>query len=121
MALNLGSVVAGDGDDHLTSEPLRRTAGGIPRLKPLPVAEGLILNQAQAEAVYGAMCALNNVSARLQAFDLDADGLQVLQRANGTVVVGYLVSHAARANILESYADQAAFATTYGLQQGWSR
>lgn len=46
MAINHGSVVADDGCDALTGEPLRRTAGGIPRFKPLPAADGLILTEA---------------------------------------------------------------------------
>lgn len=78
----------------------------------------LILTPAQAEAVYSAMCALNNIGARLDAFDLDADGLEIRNRTNGEIVIGYIVSNAKRGTVLESYADQSAFATAYGLQQG---
>lgn len=76
-----------------------------------------ILTQAQAEAVYSAMCALNNVGARVQVFGLDADGLEVRERANGCVVIGYLVGNARRGTVLESHADQSAFATAYGLNE----
>ena len=74
-----------------------------------------VLTKAQAEAVYSAMCSLNKVCARLQAFDLDADGLVVMQRANGSIAIGYLITNPERGTILQSHADQAAFAAAYGL------
>ena len=123
MAINHGSVVAGDGCDALTGEPLRRTAGGIPRFKPLPAADGLILTKSQAEAVYSAMCALNNVSAN--------DGVQIgFVGADGGDMFRYTVTEDAAGGIevikgpiparrvVEMHANQAAFATAYGLQQG---
>jgi len=78
-----------------------------------------ILNQSQAEAVYSAMCHLNNVGARIDVF-LDK-AFHAREMADGRVVI-YIVpsvtfpgSHDAGPEI---YADQAAFATAYGLQQG---
>lgn len=129
MTINLGSVVAGDGSDHLTKEPLRRTAGGIPRFKPLPAADGLILNKAQAEAVYSAMCALNNVSGvglgvvfpeaggrirsgRIAVRELGDTGRVLVER------FAFQGNPAEQLEAVESYADQSAFATAYGLQQG---
>ena len=114
MAINHGSVVAGDGCDPLTGEPLRRTAGGIPRYQPLPFASGLILTQAQAEAAYSAMCALNNVSSRLMAtFE---EKLRVVERSCGGIYVLEMLQ--GEWSPSERYDDQAAFATAYSLQQG---
>lgn len=64
----------------------------------------MILSKPQAEAVYSAMCALNNFSA--QAFD---DDVLVKQQPSGfvTVLHGTVVR--------EVYANQAAFATAYGM------
>ena len=113
MALNLGSVAAGDGCDSLTDAPLRRTAGGIPRYQPLPAARGLILNQAQAEAAYSAMCALNNVSSRLMAtFE---EKLRVVERPSGGIYVLEMLQ--GEWSPSERYDDQAAFATAYFLLQ----
>lgn len=78
MSKNLGPVVAGDGCDHLTGAPLRRTAGGIPRYQPLPAAQGLILTRAQAEAAYTAMCALNNANLWVEDI-IDAEPAAVLE------------------------------------------
>lgn len=78
-----------------------------------------ILNQAQAEAVYSAMCALNNVGARLDAFLENA--FHAREMADGRVVVHIVPnvtfpgSHAAEPEI---YADQTAFAAAYGLDHG---
>lgn len=76
----------------------------------------MILNQSQAEAVYSAMCALNNVgNVRLDAF-LE-NHFHAREMSDGRIVVhaastpGYIAQP-------EIYADQAAFATAYGLQQG---
>lgn len=69
-----------------------------------------ILSKAQAEAVYSAMCALNNVSFR--ACDMSFDKAIVKQAFNGAIsVIGVIGGD-------EDYNDQAAFATAYGLQQG---
>jgi len=77
----------------------------------------MILSQAQADAVYSAMCSLNNVCAQIQVRGLNADGLELRERTNGAVVIGYLVDNAQRGTIVESYATQADFAADYGLNQ----
>lgn len=67
----------------------------------------LILNQSQAEAVYSAMCVLNNVDFR--ACDLSFGKAIVKQTSSGTIsVIGTVGDD-------EQYASQAAFATAYGL------
>lgn len=78
-----------------------------------------ILNQSQAEAVYSAMCHLNNVGARLDAFVEKvfharemADGRVVVSSAPNVTFPG---SHDAEREV---YENQSAFATAYGLQQG---
>ena len=114
MSKSLGSVAAGDGFDHLAGAPLRRTAGGISRYQPLPAAQGLMLTQAQAEAAYTAMCALNNVSSRLMAtFE---EKLRVVERPSGGIYVLEMLQ--GEWSPSERYDDQAAFATAYSLQQG---
>lgn len=67
----------------------------------------LILTTAQAEAVYGAMCALNNIDARL---DARVGPTRVYETLSGTVVVS------AYALPTEDYANQAAFAAAYNLE-----
>lgn len=67
----------------------------------------MILNQAQAEAVYSAMCALNNVNAEIDTFVGD---IRVLER-------GGVVRVFERGFIVERHSNQAAFAAAYGLQQ----
>lgn len=69
-----------------------------------------ILNQAQAEAVYSAMCALNNVGDVSSEFNLP-NGIWVQAQANGAVQI----APEARLAKWESYPNQAAFATAYGL------
>ena len=69
-----------------------------------------ILTQAQAEAVYSAMCALN--SAGVICGDLTlSEGLRVQWLESVTVRDGL-------SGPREEYANQSAFATAYGLQQG---
>ena len=114
MSKNLGSVAAGDGFDHLAGAPLRRTAGGIPRYQPLPAAQGLMLTQAQAEAAYTAMCALNNVSSRLMA--TCEEKLRVVERSCGGIYVLEMLEGEWAPS--ERYENQAAFATAYGLRVG---
>lgn len=82
-----------------------------------------ILNKSQAEAIYSAMCHLNNVSARLDAF-LEG-GFHAREMPDGQVVVHAVVGSASPASAHhraqeepEVYANQSAFATAYGLQQG---
>lgn len=68
-----------------------------------------ILNQAQAEAVYSAMCALNNIGGQLS--QVRAGFVRVVEHGAGHFVVsderGRLES--------EVYDNQSAFATAYGL------
>lgn len=66
----------------------------------------MILNQAQAEAVYSAMCELNNVSMRLQA---QIGSTRVYENTEGNVVVDAFSLPA------ETYESQASFAAAYGL------
>ena len=77
-----------------------------------------ILNKTQAEAVYSAMCALNNVGARVKATigDLSIEGVNVFEMMSGEVNIAMVGDY----DVLDSetYADQSAFATAYGLQQG---
>lgn len=72
----------------------------------------MILTQAQAEAVYSAMVALNNVGGRIAAA-IDGGEKEVCGMRDGAVVV-----HANYGLTEEQHANQAAFATAYGLQQG---
>lgn len=67
----------------------------------------MILTQAQAEAVYSAMCALNNVGGICGDLTL-AEGLRVQWLASVTVRDGL-------SGPSEGYLNQAAFATAYGL------
>ncbi|WP_152554799.1 hypothetical protein [Bordetella bronchiseptica] len=69
----------------------------------------LILTTAQAEAVYSAMCALNNV--HMRACDLRLGNAIVTSDFNGTVrVIGTAIVDD------ERYADQGAFRDAYGLE-----
>lgn len=70
-----------------------------------------ILNQAQAEAVYSAMCALNSAGNVSSEFNLPND-VWVQSRADGAVKI-IPRTHGA---VNEAYDNQAAFATAYGLQ-----
>lgn len=70
----------------------------------------MILNQEQAEAVYSAMCALNNVGDVSSTFDLPND-VWVQATARGAVNVSPRTYGAK----IEVYDSQAAFATAYGL------
>lgn len=66
----------------------------------------MILNQAQAEAVYSAMCALNNVGGK-------ANNLHV-GRAVVSADVGSAI-HVYSPEADERYPNQSAFAAAYGL------
>lgn len=79
----------------------------------LEIEMNLILNQAQAEAVYSAMCALNNVGGRLVCIVQEA--AEVSEAASGSIFVR---RQNASFGANEHYEDQSAFATAYGLQQG---
>lgn len=69
----------------------------------------MILNQSQAEAVYSAMCALGNVSGRV---DAQMPSGRVVEGANGVILV------TAYGKPSEDYGNQSAFATAYGLVHG---
>lgn len=71
----------------------------------------MILNQSQAEAVYSAMCALNNVGGRVLAV-LD-DKLKVREAPRGSVHVLELL--AGEWEPCEYYETQGHFAWAYGL------
>ena len=78
-----------------------------------------ILSQSQAEAVYSAMCALNNVGGRIEhmQFPTDAgESVSVVERLDGKVDVW--LSRNGQAHESESHANQAAFADAYGIYQG---
>jgi hypothetical protein len=73
-----------------------------------PKDSTMILNRSQAEAVYSAMCALNNVSGTINEVDVgsakvhaSSAGIEVSQDRTGP---------------MEFYLTQTAFATAYGLQ-----
>lgn len=72
----------------------------------------MILTQAQAEAVYTAMCALNNVSAIAR--DVRGLGycrtLTLSQQWTGDIEI-----RNGTGGVKEHYTDQAEFATAYGL------
>ncbi len=82
-------------------------------------APGLILNASQAEAVYSAMCVLNNVSARIDAF-FYAEAIHVREIPDGRIVTHRTASGVPGMSVIapEVHASQSAFATAYGLQQG---
>lgn len=68
-----------------------------------------ILIQSQAEAVYSAMCALNNVSGRLYAtLELELGDLDVREYQGGEIFVSIGGS-------VERFVDQSAFAAAYRL------
>ena len=70
----------------------------------------MILNQAQAESVYSAMCALNNVGNVSSEFNLPND-IWVASASSGGVMIVPRVHGA----VIEQYSNQAAFAVAYGL------
>lgn len=76
----------------------------------------MILNQSQAAAVYSAMCALNNVghAARITPV-FDGQAIQIDQPdPYGPVILTWWAGDMHS----EHHANQAAFTTAYGLQQG---
>jgi len=78
----------------------------------------LILNQSQAEAVYSAMCALNNVGGRVQATfgDRASESVHAFEKDCGSVRVVQVRRY--RVVLAENYPNQSAFATAYGLDHG---
>lgn len=79
------------------------------------MANKLILTTAQAQAVYSAMCALNNVCAKIDT-EVPAGSAgsgmiaRVYEAHSGAVVVC-----SGRSDPVEQYDNQAAFAAAYGL------
>lgn len=69
----------------------------------------MILTQAQAEAVYSAMCELNNVGGKVNNLHV---GRAVVSADVGSAI------HVYNPEANERYADQNTFAAAYGLQQG---
>ena len=70
----------------------------------------MILNKAQAEAVYRAMCELNNVGGRISGTIVFPDDMAVSCWTEGDFTVS------AGNGASESYADQATFAAAYSLK-----
>ena len=83
-----------------------------------------ILNPSQAEAVYSAMCHLNNVSGKIKVtlprpgwfFISDGSFIKVFEDDEGFVKIRSTLNHSLVAD--EFYDNQSAFATAYNLQQG---
>ncbi|WP_088146990.1 hypothetical protein [Achromobacter denitrificans] len=76
------------------------------------MASNQILTAAQAQAVYSAMCALDNISVNFDTMWRADDGESVRITENK---YGVLVHKGGEQGVSEHYADQAAFAATYGL------
>lgn len=74
----------------------------------------MILNQAQAEAVYSAMCALNNVGCDNGHASITGNRAQEDVRVQWDD--GVTVMRGALRGEREDYVSQAAFAAAYGLQ-----
>lgn len=72
----------------------------------------LILNQSQAEAVYSAMCAMNEVGGKIDRIDLEGSEVRVRENTAGRVFVESMERGE------EAYFDQSDFATAYGLDHG---
>lgn len=72
----------------------------------------LILTQTQAEAVYDAMCALNNVGGRLKT--VLADTRRVIEYPGGSIIVSELLRGGWEP--CERYATQADFAAAYNVK-----
>lgn len=72
-----------------------------------------ILSQSKAEAVYSAMCALNNIAIEMKStFNSHGELVFVSAMTDGRVRVELV------GITDEIYPNQAAFATAYGLSQG---
>lgn len=77
-----------------------------------------ILSQAQAEAVYSAMCALKKVDASLSSINLkDENGFPVVIHAMSSGMWMILSPH----NVSEWHDNESAFAAAYGLQDAKDR
>lgn len=84
-----------------------------------------ILTQAQAEAVYSAMCALNNVCGTIGEISMPAHRVKgrvaVSEATSGEIAVRHLEfagNPVEQCVTEERYADQNAFAAAYGLDHG---
>ena len=84
-----------------------QAAGKLPRPR--------ILTQDQAEAVYSAMCALNNVNALLSTFIRTDSGKFIEVHDNGDEIT--LWSKEVELPTKETHTGQSAFAAAYGLDQ----
>ncbi len=81
-------------------------------------AEAKILTATRANAIYSAMCALNDVGGRIARMAINIDGMRAISAAelpSGGIDICQMSDDGL---ITESYADQAAFVAAYGLQQG---
>lgn len=78
------------------------------------MASDLILNPAQAQAVYSAMCALAQINARNTNITLPVDEVEDIHIIANDI--GMLVERRGGVPTGECYADQAAFAAAYGLR-----
>jgi hypothetical protein len=74
-----------------------------------------LLTQAQAEAVYSAMCALNNVGGKVKAEFDNPKGYHTAVFENAFKYVTVVESYFHRKTNEEAYTSQAAFAEAYGL------
>lgn len=74
-----------------------------------------ILNKTQAEAVYSAMCALNNANALLSTFIRTDSGKFIEVHDNGDEITLWATEIELPSK--ETHASQSAFATAYGLSQ----
>lgn len=80
-----------------------------------------ILTQEQAEAVYSAMCHLNNVGGRLHsrlAGRYETSIIHVVESQDGRVQAYWGDPTGNPYGPIENHANQSAFATAYGLQHG---
>ena len=73
----------------------------------------MILNTDQAQAIYSAMCALNNVSARIAVNIDQTESINVFERHDGSISV-WQKNHGQTHNE-ETHTSQAAFAAVYGV------
>ena len=102
---------------HDTDEGRALRAAALAEFNALEAAEATrILTKAQAEAVYSAMCALNNVYGRIAHLSLDLHpgrAVSINETPEGEVLISWLdAGHCAQS---ERHLGQAAFAAAYGL------
>lgn len=111
---------------HDTESGRALRAAALARYEALEAAEAgeapapaLILTKAQAEAIYSAMCVMNNVGGKVDAYVPNLSnpakkGHLVAVREMGATTVEVRAGFAEGAE-REDYRNQAAFATAYGL------